>query len=395
MSERIRLRTLAAGVVALALSGAARAQAPAKPSGKPDGLIRTELSLMGRTATVAFAPNLQARDPEHRGIFSSDGQGSGRVRIGELGTDGTLRIGDVSVGKPGMTPLRFDLFLETAGDGNWRLDVVSAASAGGNDDPASVGKIPLSRERSAVESPTLIAALVPVARDTGQLVLTWNNLRATAGVRFQEVQLPRPTGSRGQVAPVNRKHDDENVAARATMLFQLNETALVEADGSRVSVTFARTFPKGAQAQSAAGTTQRAGLVADGPDFARLTTTRDGAVVELTEAPALRMSIDRAVRSGQLVLRPGNQTPGFPGAYSVWLKRAGSGWRLVFNQEPDVWGSQRDPKFDVGEVPLRYSRNGDPLRPLLVTLEPTAPDRWRMILAWGPHEWAADFAAAP
>jgi hypothetical protein len=40
-------------------------------------------------------------------------------------------------------------------------------------------------------------------------------------------------------------------------------------------------------------------------------------------------------------------------------------------------------------------KSGDPSRPLLVTLEPTAADRLRMVLAWGPHEWAADFAAAP
>ena len=178
------------------------------------------------------------------------------------------------------------------------------------------------------------------------------------------------------------------------MLSQLNETALVDAQGSRVSVTFARTFPKGTSSQSAAGTTRRAGLVVDGADFARLMTTRDGAVVELTEAPALRLAADKAVRSGNVVLRPGNQTAGFPGAYSVWLKRAGSGWRLVLNQEPDVWGSQRDPKSDVGEVDLRYSKDGEPSRPLGVALVPTAADRWRLVLAWGPHEWAADFAAA-
>ena len=134
------------------------------------------------------------------------------------------------------------------------------------------------------------------------------------------------------------------------MLSQLNEAALVDPQGARVSVTFARTFPKGTSSQSAAGTTRRAGLVVEGPDFGRLMSTRDGAVVELTEAPALRFSIDQAVRAGNVVLRPGNQTPGVAAAYSLWLKRAGAGWRLVFNQEPDVWGSQRDPKSDVGEV---------------------------------------------
>ena len=83
------------------------------------------------------------------------------------------------------------------------------------------------------------------------------------------------------------------------MLSQMNETALVDPQGARVSVTFARTFPKGTQSQSAAGTTRRAGLVVDGPDFGRLMSTRDGAVVELTEAPALRLSIDRPCEQGK------------------------------------------------------------------------------------------------
>jgi hypothetical protein len=178
------------------------------------------------------------------------------------------------------------------------------------------------------------------------------------------------------------------------MLSQLNEAAVVDASGARASVTFARTFPKGTASQSAAGTTRREGLVVEGPDFTKLMSTRDGAVVELTQAPALRLSIDKAVRTGNVVLRPGNQTPGFPGAYSIWLKRAGDGWRLVFNQEPDVWGSQRDPKSDVGEVDLAYTKGGEPSRPLGVAIVPTAADRWRLVLAWGPHEWAADFAAA-
>ena len=88
------------------------------------------------------------------------------------------------------------------------------------------------------------------------------------------------------------------------MLSQLNEAALVDASGARASVTFARTFPKGTSSQSAAGTTRREGLVVDGPDFKALMSTRDGAVVELTQAPALRLSIDKAVRAGKVVLRP-------------------------------------------------------------------------------------------
>jgi hypothetical protein len=389
MVHSVRRRAFAASVFGLVLAGTAIAQQPpAKPAVKADGLLHTELSLLGRTASVSFAPDLRASDPAHRGVFASPGEG--RVRVGQLQTNGALRIADVAVGKPGASPLRFDLSIEATG-GAWQLEIAAADPPG-----SSLGKVALARQRSTVPAPTLIAALVPVTRDTAHLVLTWGEMRATAPMQFVEAQLPqRPPGSaRPAPPPVNRKHDDENVGARQTMLSQLNESAVVDTRGGRATVLFARTFPRGAQAQSAAGTARRSGLVVDGPDFGRLMSTRDGAVVELTEAPALRLSIDQAVRVGKIVLRPGNQSADFPGAYSIWLKRVGSGWRLVFNNEPDVWGSQRDPKSDIGEVDLTYTQGGEPSRPLGVSLQPTAADRWRMVLAWGPHEWAADFTAA-
>ena len=393
MGHSLRLQALAAAAVALALAAGTGAQSPAKPSGKADGLLHTELSLVGRTASISFAPDLRANDSANRNLFTSSGQAGGRVRIGQLETNGTLRLGNVSIGKPGTSPLRFDLAIEAASDG-WQLDI-AAADAPGAGDSTTGGKVALSRQPNAVASPTLVAALVPIARDTAQIVLTWGDVKASAGVQFQEAQAPpRPAGARQAPPPVNRKHDDENVGARPTMLSQMNETALVDAQGARFSVLFARAFPKGTQPQSAAGTNRRAGLIVEGPDFARLMSTRDGAVVEFAEAPALRFTIDRAVRAGKVVLRPGNQAPAFPGAYSLWLKKAGAGWRLVFNQEPDVWGSQRDPKSDVGEVDLAYSKGGEPSRPLGVALEPMGADRWRMVLAWGPHEWAAQFTAA-
>jgi hypothetical protein len=395
MNFSLRRRATAVGVCAVGFAVAVSAQGPAKPAAKPDGLIHTELSLLGRTASLLFAPDLRANDPANRSLFASGSQASGRVRIGELQTNSALKFGDVSVGKPGLTSFRYDLFLEATGDA-WQLAAAPAGAAADAGTSDTTGKIALSRERTAVAAPTLLAALMPVSRDTAQLVLTWGEVKASASVQFQELQLPARGGGGGgrQVAPVNRTHNEENAGARLTMLSQLNEAALVDASGARASVTFARTFPKGTSSQSAAGTTRREGLVAEGPDFNRLMSTRDGAVVELTQAPALRLSIDKAVRAGNVVLRPGNQTPGFAGAYSIWLKRAGAGWRLVFNQEPDVWGSQRDPKSDLGEVDLAYTKAGEPSRPLGVALVPSSADRWRLVLVWGPHEWAADFAAA-
>ena len=60
------------------------------------------------------------------------------------------------------------------------------------------------------------------------------------------------------------------------------------------------------------------------------------------------------------MIATGNQVVGFPGSYGLWLKRVGSGWRLVFNNEPDAWGSQHDPKFDAAEIDLSRTPTGMP-----------------------------------
>ena len=130
----------------------------------------------------------------------------------------------------------------------------------------------------------------------------------------------------------------------------------------------------------------------DGPDFARLDDDARGAVVMLTESSVPRLRTERSLRFGKTVIATGNQVVGFPGSYGLWLKRVGSEWRLVFNNEPDAWGSQHDPKFDAAEVdavPLRRARRRPPVR---CRADAGGADRGRLVIIWGPHEWTADFA---
>ena len=90
----------------------------------------------------------------------------------------------------------------------------------------------------------------------------------------------------------------------------------------------------------------------------------------------------------------GNLAQGFAGAYGLWLKKASDGWRLVFNDEADSWGTQHDPSFDAAEIDMVYARRDGSFRPLAVTLVPTGAERGRLVIHWGPHEWAADFVVA-
>ena len=160
-------------------------------------------------------------------------------------------------------------------------------------------------------------------------------------------------------------------------------------------MSFQRTPLAGERSTAAAGSLQSSkGLPVDGPDFKRVDATPAGAVVLLTAAPVPRLKIDAPLRFGKTVIATHNLGPGFPGSYGLWLKRVGSGWRLVFNNEPDAWGSQYDAKFDAAEIDVDRSDGHDTSRPFAIAIVPTAPDRGRLIILWGPHEWTADFVVA-
>ena len=375
-------RVLALGLVVclvILIGEVASTQTPFNPAAAAaDGLVRSELSLAGRTVTVAFAPALRADDPAHRGVVSGR-SADARVRVAQLETNGALRLGALELGRDapeGDAPagLRYDLWLEgtTAG---WQLQVTPVPGTG--EPPAVAGQVVLSRHTVGVVSPTFEAALLPTAEEAGRLVLRWGEYEGAADMQVAN-PVRRPWSDAPPNAPVVRANDEDLSAFfRAWMLDQKNEAALVYPDGARVSVAFARR-----------------GVTVDDPDFARLASVADGAVVQLTEVPVPRLRNEVPLRFGAATVDSGNQVPGFNGAYGMWLKRVGGTWRLVFNHESDVWGSQHDPKFDAAEIELTHSQ-GQPVSPSFgVALVPTAADGGRLVVLWGPHQWSADFVVA-
>jgi hypothetical protein len=399
-SRNQRLQTLMVCVLFVGLiAGVATEQAPrGQPTG--DGLLRSELALGGRTAILTFPPDLKASDPAHTRLLSATPRASaGRVRVGQIETTGSLRIGTVELVNPTSAPtggepanaatpspvsVRHELWLEGADEG-WQLQVTDA-------DKAVVGQLALTRHAAAPASPTLVASLVPEDIAVGRLVIRWGDYRAAADVQFVNPSGRRTNENRTPNETINRTHDEDTSAlSRARLLAQRNETAMVLPKGPRLSVSFQRTFARGERVD---GNRSSRGLVVDGPDFARLTTTPAGSVVMLTESPVPRLRIERSLRFGKTTIATGNQVVGFPGSYGLWLKRVGSGWRLVFNNEPDAWGSQHDPKFDAAEVELSHSDGHAAARPFAVALAPGGADRGRLVIIWGPHEWAADFVVA-
>lgn len=401
MSRRSSLLALLVSVFLVSPgTGPLSGQAPPKP--KPavgDGQLRSELSLMGRTLTVAYAPDLKAGDPAHR-TLQAEGPASAdaRVRIAGLTATGPLLVDALEIGKPAGRPdpagMRYDVWLQGKGDG-WQIELTDVPK-----DPTVkvtvVGQVPLTRTVATTASPTLVAALIPETGDTGRLVLRWGRFEALADIKFPVLPGP-PLNLDGRPnTTTNRAHDEDlSIALRFIMLSQRSESAVVLPSGRRASIQFQRTFVSGERSGTAAGTRVSSGLPGDGPDFARLLSTPVGGVVELTRGSVPRFKNEGPIRFGKTVVATGNQVPGTPGLYGIWLKRVGKeNWRLVFSHEPDVWGTQHDPKYDAGQVELTHSETGAPSRPFAVALVPTSADRGRLVILWGPHEWSTEFTAA-
>jgi len=238
-------------------------------------------------------------------------------------------------------------------------------------------------------SPRLVAALEAESFTTARLVLRSGGFEAAAPIEVVNPPRRRLTENPGVNQTINRRHDDDTSAlSRARLLEQRNETALTLPNGTRVSISFQRSFAP------AAPRTNARGLTVDRADFKRLGSTPAGSVVLLTEAPVPRMRTEVPLRFGKTAIATGNQVVGFPGAYGLWLKRVSNGWRLVFNNEPDAWGSQHNAKFDAAEIDLAHSDGHDATRPFAVNLIPQSVDRGRLEILWGPHEWTANFSVA-
>ena len=242
------------------------------------------------------------------------------------------------------------------------------------------GRIPLAHRPLTDAAETLAVRLLPAADERGTLELVWGRNQWTADFEF--VELPRPPRRErtSNVSPGTSLTRDSDLDARyrAAALGSRNETALRTPDGARIQVLFEQE------------------LGTDGVDFAALESIGDGDLVELTEGAVIRLRSEVPLRFGDTLVPTDNLAPDFPGSYGLWLKASGPGWTLVFNNEPDSWGTQHDPAFDAAEVDIDHAHGGPyENRPLGVSLVPVDDDEARLVIVWGQHVWAADFTIEP
>ncbi len=407
-SSRRSLPALALALVFPALPPVAGAQEAG--GAEPAGVVRTELALDIRPLSFAFDATLRATVPRPLQAAAEPAPES-RIRLGVLTVNPFLNIGDLDAAarrEAGEPPLAGEtaVWLTRAGEG-WALELErvpagsadaegageAAADAGdtGESAAAIVARVPLTRE-AAEPQETLSAVLVPTSDDAGRLVLRWHDHRWTA--KFDLLPLPSLTERAaapaakaaaaagedegdGPRVPTDTEQltfdSDTSAAARFLTLDERNETAVVLPDESRIAVLVWQE------------------QLVDGDDFAALAALGDGEVVRLTQGAVMRLRNEVPLRFGDTAIPTENLAPDFPGSYGLWLKRAGGGWRLVFNHEADSWGTQHDPAFDAAEVDLEHSENGLATRPLGAALVPVTAHAGRLVIHWGAHEWAADF----
>ena len=224
---------------------------------------------------------------------------------------------------------RHDLWLKGAG-ADWALELTRAEST--SERPVAVGQVLLVR-KAAAKSPHLTLALVPELGSTGRLLVRWGEFAAASDVVVTAPpRSQRATDTSRPNTTVNRSHNEDTSAlSRTRLLAQRNETAMVLASGERLSVSFQRSFAQGERA-AGGGTPRTRGLPADGPDFARLAATPDGAIVMLTEASVPRLRIERPLQFGATLIAVSNQVADLSGLLRAVAEARGR--RLAAGVQP-------------------------------------------------------------
>ena len=135
-------------------------------------------------------------------------------------------------------------------------------------------------------------------------------------------------------------------------------------------------------------------LLADSDDYRAFENLAAGEVSAWNSGRAVKLLTHVSLSFDGIVVPYGNASPDYPGVYSLWTKRTEDGWSLVFNNEADIWGSQRNPAADAVEVPLKHSTADEPAEKLTIEFLKVEPGSVLRI-AWGDHQFLATLDAAP
>lgn len=133
-------------------------------------------------------------------------------------------------------------------------------------------------------------------------------------------------------------------------------------------------------------------LDASSEDYQRLENAQDGEVFHFVGGRATKLFTDANLAFGDTIVKTENMAKDYPGVYSLWLKKVGDGWHLVFNEEPDIWGTQHNPEADVAEIPLTAGTISEPEEAFVIKLEKEGEQGAVLRVAWGTNEWTTNLS---
>ncbi len=134
-------------------------------------------------------------------------------------------------------------------------------------------------------------------------------------------------------------------------------------------------------------------LEAPGPDYDKLESLAEGEVLGPVYGKPFKFWTDADLAFEDAEVAAHNHGPTYPGVYSLWLKREGSGWKLVFNHLADVWGTMHMAEHDAGETPLALRTLAEPAEQTEGVLEMDGA-AGMLTIRWGTMEWSAPFQIA-
>lgn len=126
------------------------------------------------------------------------------------------------------------------------------------------------------------------------------------------------------------------------------------------------------------------------PGYAAIDSIKTGEIVEMTLGQAIKFSTPFDVKFGSLAIKEGNVAPNYPGVYSLWMKKTATGWNIVFNEKPDIWGTMHDKKADVGETAAKYAVLPEPVKGIKLEMK-AGNGKGMLSISWGKHQWSAPF----
>lgn len=124
----------------------------------------------------------------------------------------------------------------------------------------------------------------------------------------------------------------------------------------------------------------------EGAGYKQLTTVKEGFVWRMGSNKATKLVTPVDLKFGDTTVKAGS--------YSLWAKRVGDSWHLLFNTNADVWGTMYKKEADVAEVPLKKSTTEEPAKLMTIELGKTEDGQGEFKLIWGPDVGTAKFTVA-